>query len=149
MTLEFAIVDCLVEKDGKFLLIQEGKRGREGLYNLPGGHVEADETLAEAAVREVKEESGYDVEVTGFLGMYQTVYTEKQMNFSGTVFLARVTGGEARTSEEHPEVRWVTADEFMELYEAGKFWTKYPGLVMPDYLKRGAYPLDAVSSVKF
>jgi 8-oxo-dGTP diphosphatase len=74
MKQEFAIVACLVEQDGKFLIVQESKPGREGLYNLPGGHVDGEEALAETAIREVKEESGYDVELSGFLGVYQTIF---------------------------------------------------------------------------
>ena len=120
MKFEFAIVDCLVEKDGKFLLIGEGRPGREGLYNLPGGHVEGNETLVETAVRETEEESGYKVEITGFLGLYQTVFMERQMNVCGPVFLAKVVGGKAQTSEEHPEVRWVTAEEFLDLAATGR-----------------------------
>jgi 8-oxo-dGTP pyrophosphatase MutT (NUDIX family) len=144
--LDFAIVDCLVEKDDKYLLIQESKPGREGLYNLPGGHIDDVETIAEAAVREVEEESGYQVELTGFLGVYQSVYLEKQLNVGGPVFLAKVIGGDARITEEHPEVRWVTRDELLELADSGRFWTTYVPRLIHDYLRRGAYPLDAVSS---
>jgi ADP-ribose pyrophosphatase YjhB (NUDIX family) len=143
---EFAVVDCLVEKDGKYLLIQESKPGREGLYNLPGGHIDGTETIMEAAIREVEEESGYQVELAGFLGVYQSVYPEKRLNVAGPVFLARVVGGDARISEEHPEVRWVTGDELLELADGGKFWTTYVPRLIHDYLRRGAYPLDAVSS---
>lgn len=67
---DHALVSVVVEQEGKFLLVQESKPGRERLYNVPGGHVEGHETLQEAAVREVKEESGYDVELTGLLGVY-------------------------------------------------------------------------------
>lgn len=147
--LEHDIIGTLVEQDGTFLIVQESKPGREGLYNLPGGHVEISETLAEAAVREVEEESGYQVELTGFLGIYQTVFIGEQLNFSGPGFLARVTGGRARVSAEHPEVRWVTAEEFLALYDAGKFWTKYPKQLMQDYLRRGAYPMDTIFSARY
>jgi 8-oxo-dGTP pyrophosphatase MutT (NUDIX family) len=146
MTFDFAIVDCLVERDGKYLLIQESKPGREGLYNLPGGHLDDIETIAEAAVREVEEESGYRVELTGFIGLYQTILPEKQLNVAGPVFLGKVTGGQASVSAEHPEVRWVTAEELLGLAKAGKFWTSYPPDMIRDYLRRGAYPLDAVVS---
>jgi len=146
MKFEFAIVDCLVEQDGKFLIMQEGKPGREGLYNLPGGHVDDSETIAETAIREVEEETGYQVELTGVLGTYQSIFPAKQLNVCGPVFLARVTGGEAKISKDHPEVRWVTADEFMKLCDEGKFWTIYSKRLMQDYLRRGAYPLDAVFS---
>ncbi len=143
--LEFAIVDCLVEKDGTFLLVREGKEGRGSKWNLPGGHVEAEETFAEAVLREVEEESGLVVELFGFLGVYQTVYAGK-VNVAGPVFLAKVVGGEGRTSKEHPGLKWVTADELLALADADELWTKYPPLLIKDYLRRGALPLEWVSS---
>jgi 8-oxo-dGTP pyrophosphatase MutT (NUDIX family) len=146
MKYDFAIVDCLVEHEGKFLVIMESKSGREGRYNLPGGHVDDFETIAEAAIREVKEESGYQVELTGFLGIYQSIYPEKQLNVGGPVYLAKVTGGEAQASVEHPEVVWMTADEILEVADAGKFWTSYPPDLIRDYLRRGSYPMELVSS---
>jgi len=149
MKFEFAIVDCLVERDGKFLIIQEGKPGRGSRYNLPGGHVDGYETLAETAVREVFEETGYHIELTGFLGIYQSVFTDKDLNVAGPVFLGKVTGGELQASVEHPEVKWVMADELLAMAERGEFWTKYPPILIKDYLCRGAFPLDLVSSKRY
>ena len=146
MMIEHAIVSCLVERDGKFLIVQESRPARESLYNLPGGHVEVVETLVQAAEREVLEETGYEVRVDGLVGIYQTVVTGKEQNFSGPVFHAVVTGGDSVTSDDHQEVRWVTADEFLELFDAGKFWTTYPGPLMRDYQRRGMAPLDFVQS---
>jgi phosphatase NudJ len=138
----FDIVDCLVEKDGKFLIVAETGPGREGLYNLPGGHIDEDETIAEAAIRETFEETGYEVELTGFVGLYQTIMTD--LNVCGPVMLGSVVSGDVQVSDEHPEVRWVTADEFLELAVQGHFWTSYVGGMMRAYQERGAYPLDVV-----
>lgn len=145
----FDVVDCLVERDGKFLIVQETGPGREGLYNIPGGHIDEDEMIAEAAVREVLEESGYQVELTGFLGVYQSILPERNLNVCGPCYLAHVVGGQARVSAEHPEVRWVSAEEFLQLAEAGHFWTRYMAQLMRDYMGRGAYPLGAVSSIRY
>jgi 8-oxo-dGTP diphosphatase len=149
MKFDYAIVDCLVEQDGKFLIVQEGKPGRRSRYNLPGGHVDDFETLAETAIREVKEETGYDVALTGFLGIYQSVFSDKSLNVAGPVFLGKVIGGELQVSLEHPEVKWVTANELIAMAERGKFWTKYPPLLVKDYQRRGVYPLELISSNKY
>lgn len=146
--LEFAIVDCLVEKNGKFLLVKEGRAGREGKWNLPGGHVEGGETLGEAAVREAEEETGCKVALTGFLGIYQGIYGN-DLNVSGPIFLAKVVGGKERTSEEHPALKWVTADELLAMAEAGEIWTKYPPFLIKDYLRRGALSLEWVFSKRY
>jgi 8-oxo-dGTP pyrophosphatase MutT (NUDIX family) len=142
----FDIVDCLVERDGKFLIVQETGPGRDGLYNVPGGHIDEDETLAEAAMREVFEETGYQVELTGVMGMYQSVFGDRGLNVGGMCYLGRVVDGDAIASAEHPEVRWVTTDELLELVRAGKFWSHYVGQLIDDYKRRGAYPLDAIFS---
>lgn len=146
MKLEFAVVDCLVEQDDKFLIVQEGRPEREGRYNLPGGHIDGAETLAEAAVREVREETGYEVELLGFLGIYQSVFVDRGLNIGGPAFLGKVVGGELQVSDAHPDVKWVTADELFAMAERGEFWTTYPPILLQDYLRRGAYPLELVSS---
>ena len=146
MKFEHAIVGCLVEHNGKFLIVQESKPGRKGLWNLPSGHVDDDETLAQAAIRETREESGYEVELTSFIGVYQTVYRDLKLNVSGPVFLGKVVGGKLTKSAPHPDVKWVTADELLAMCERGEFWTKYPPILLKDYQRRGAYPLDTVSS---
>jgi 8-oxo-dGTP pyrophosphatase MutT (NUDIX family) len=53
----------VIEKDGKFLLVQEGHAGAYGLWNWQQGKVEEGETIEEAAVREAKEETGYEVSI--------------------------------------------------------------------------------------
>lgn len=59
------IVGGVVEKDGKYLLVQEAKEKCRGKWNIPAGHLDPNETIFDAAKREVKEESGLDVELTG------------------------------------------------------------------------------------
>lgn len=64
-------VATVVEKDGKFLFVEEHTEGlSHTVFNQPAGHVEQGETLIEAAIRETLEETGYDVEITDFLGIY-------------------------------------------------------------------------------
>src|SRR5688500_5504855 len=111
--MDHAIVDVLIVDGDKFLLVQEGKPGRNGRFNLPGGHVEANEELFEAAVREAKEETGYDVKLTGVVWIYQAIYAH--INVSGPVFSAKIIGGSASPSAQHPVIKWVTRDELHQL----------------------------------
>lgn len=144
--LEFAITGCLVEHEGKFLIVQESKPGREGLYNLPSGHIDELESVAEATIREVKEETGYEVELTGFLGVYQSIYPTRQLNVCGPIFLGKVTGGSLQTSADHPDVKWVSGDELQTMADNGQFWTTYPPLLVKDYRRRGKFPLELMST---
>lgn len=64
-------VATVVEKDGKFLFVEEHTEGvTHTVFNQPAGHVEAGETLIQAAVRETMEETAYEVEIQSLLGIY-------------------------------------------------------------------------------
>ena len=63
-----ATVATVVERDGKFLLVEEYSQGRRVL-NQPAGHLEPNESLLEAAVRETLEETCWHVRLTGYLGV--------------------------------------------------------------------------------
>ena len=65
-------VACVLKRLNKFLFVRERIEGRT-VYNQPAGHLEKNETLIEAAKRETLEETGWEIEVTGFLGIYQYV----------------------------------------------------------------------------
>ena len=141
--IDHAVVDVLIVDQDKYLLVEESKPGRKGLFNLPGGHVEAHETLFDAAIREAKEETGYDIELTGVVGIYQAVYPH--INVSGPVFAAKIIGGSGTPSPEHPSQRWVTKNELDDLAKNDKLFTKYPPYAVAHYTSRGAFPLDTIA----
>lgn len=62
-------VACVIEQEGRFLCVEEISSGRQ-VINQPAGHLEPDETLIEAAHREVLEETGWTIEITHLLGLY-------------------------------------------------------------------------------
>ncbi len=109
-------VNVVVTNDaGEILLI---RRSDNDNWAVPGGAIDLGESLTQAAVRETREESGIECEITGMLGIYsdpkhKILYTsnsEVRQEFS-TVLTARQVGGEVATSSETSEVRWVPADE--------------------------------------
>ena len=63
-------VACIVPQGDNFLLVEEDVRGQRVL-NQPAGHLEPHEALADAAVRETREETGWDVALTHLVGIYQ------------------------------------------------------------------------------
>lgn len=104
----------VTDEDGRILL---QRRADNGLWALPGGGMDLTESVPEAAVREVKEETGYDVEVTGLVGLYTDArhiiaYADGEVRRQFNVCLtARVVGGELAVSEESTEVRWARPEE--------------------------------------
>ena len=98
---------------GELLLIKGPIRG----WEMPGGQVEEGESLKEAAVRETKEETGIDVEIVKFCGIFQNV----KKSICNTLFLAKPIGGEFRTSSESLEVGFFPLDEAMEMVTIGNF----------------------------
>ena len=109
-------VNVVVTSDaGEILLI---RRSDNDNWALPGGGVDLGESLAQAGVRETREESGIDCEITGLTGIYTDpghviFYTsngEVRQEFS-IVLTGRATGGRPTPSSETSEVRWVPLDE--------------------------------------
>lgn len=64
-------VATVVIRDGRLLLVEEYAGGDTLVLNQPAGHLEPDESLLQAALRETREETGWDVELTAFIGAYQ------------------------------------------------------------------------------
>ena len=106
------------DKDEHILLI---RRTDNGLWSLPGGGMEPGETVTGCAVREVKEETGIDVEVTGLVGVFSNpvhvvAYPDGEVRQGFSICVsARPVAGNFRTSDESAEVAWVSRDEVTRL----------------------------------
>ncbi|PRY17849.1 NUDIX hydrolase N-terminal domain-containing protein [Kineococcus rhizosphaerae] len=101
----------------RFLLLRERS---DGLWSLPGGWVDPGDRPAEAAVREVREETGYPVEAVKVVGVWERDVRGKQPPMPVSVFhlyfLCRVTGEPAPASElETLDVGWFGLDELPPL----------------------------------
>lgn len=108
----------VADEGGRILLIC---RTDNGNWALPGGAVDLGESVPQAAIRETREETGVDCEITGLCGIYSDpghvlLYTsngEVRQEFS-IVLTARPTGGGPTPSDESSQVRWVSLDEAAE-----------------------------------
>ena len=109
-------------RDGdRVLLVQEAKQDSIGLWNLPGGHLEFGETLQAGAGREVKEETGLEVSLSGLIGAYTWIRVEAERVASHglrVVFSSRFEGGEPYAGDQILTVKWATLDELAQAPDA-------------------------------
>ena len=111
------ILNCagvIIEKDGKILL---QRRSDNGLWGFVGGILELNETYAEAAVREAMEETGLQVRLTSFLGIFHNhnmVWSNgDQAQCIGAIF---IVGGALHVDEESLELRFFRREDFPPLF---------------------------------
>lgn len=97
----------VLNDQNEILLIKGPRRG----WEMPGGQVEEGESLKSAAIRETKEESGIDIEVTKFCGVFQNV----SGSICNTLFLGTPIGGKLTTSTESLEVGFFPIEKVLEM----------------------------------
>ena len=102
-----SVAALVTNEEGKILLVNSPWRG----WEYPGGLIEPGESFEAALKREVREESGVEVEITGFVGICKNL----ERNIVNIDFTARYTGGNLTTSEESTEVGWFTPEQAMEM----------------------------------
>ena len=110
-----------IDRDGRILLIQRGQPPALGQWSLPGGRVEHGEDATAAVVREVREETGLDVEVVREVG---TVLREAPTGGTYVIrdFLVTVLAGEMAAGDDARDVRWVPMGDLER-------WDTSPGLL--------------------
>lgn len=102
-----AAAGVVIKRDGKYLLVQEKKVAVYGLWNIPAGRVDEGETVEEAAIREAKEETGFDVKLKRKIGVF-----EPKPMFPKHAFEAEIVGGTlAIPKDELLDVKWFTIEE--------------------------------------
>lgn len=109
---------CIFNEKGEVLL---QKRGDSNLWGFPGGAIELGETPEMAAIREAKEETGLEVEVGRFIGLYtdcDMVYPNGDKAQSILIaFELRIVGGELRCDKEETlELKWFSLEEMPVLF---------------------------------
>jgi ADP-ribose pyrophosphatase YjhB (NUDIX family) len=131
-----------VDADGNLVLIRRGIEPGYGSWAQPGGFLEVDETVGEAAVRETLEETGLLVQPGELIGLYSRL----EAAVVTLVFEASVVGGEPRTCAETLEVRAFRPDEipwdgiaFKTSYWGIRDWVRrrHPGVDLPHAFRGG------------
>lgn len=110
---------AVVADDAGRILLQ--RRADSGNWALPGGAMDIGETFAQSAVREVKEETGFDVRIERIVGIYSDpghvfAYEDGEVRQEFSICLAcSIMGGQLRVSSESTDVRFFALDEVTDL----------------------------------
>jgi 8-oxo-dGTP diphosphatase len=109
-----AAASAAVLRGNEVLIVERGKGARAGSWSFPGGHIEPGETAAEAARREVREETGLEVEIIELLGVRDVVIRDRdgqlRAHYLLAVYLARWLGGEPAAASDTRDARFVAVD---------------------------------------
>ena len=115
----FLAVSAAIVRDGHVLVVRRARPPANGLFSLPGGVVEAGETLHQALQREVMEETGITIEPVALAGFRETISRDAEdrveRHFVILPFAARWVAGEPRLNDELAEARWVRPAELAGL----------------------------------
>lgn len=106
---------AVIEDNGRVVLIRRAAEPKQGWWALPSGFVEHDETTEEAAIREIKEETGLIVEIDGLLGVYSFYSypygSEGRSRGVLVLYAAHVVGGTLQAGDDAAEVALFTPQE--------------------------------------
>lgn len=112
-------VAAVVKKQDRFLLVKEyDKFTKEICYNQPAGHLEKNETLSEAASRELLEETGYSLKPIGFLGVYN-LHAANDVHYLRFCFIFDGTSIDTKPAPLDNDILnadWYTVDEIKNLH---------------------------------
>jgi len=121
-------VGAIIACNGKILLVKRRGEPGKGRWSIPGGIVELGETVEEAVIREVKEETGLDVAEPELIDVVDNIVQDEEgrvkWHFVISTFFVKVRGGELRASDDAEEIRWIPLDE-AEKYDLTKTFRSF------------------------
>jgi ADP-ribose pyrophosphatase YjhB (NUDIX family) len=133
-------VATVVERDGRFLLVEEWAEGRL-VYNQPAGHLDANETLQAAAIRETLEETAWEVELRGVVGLALYTAPANGITYMRTTFAATALQHLDRALDTDIErALWLSYEEM--LASSAKMRSPLVITTVEQYLAGNCYPLD-------
>jgi ADP-ribose pyrophosphatase YjhB (NUDIX family) len=112
-------VSAAIVRAGQVLVVRRARAPAEGLFSLPGGVVEIGETLTQALIREVREETSLAIEPVALVGFREAIARDRderiERHFVILPFAARWLAGEIKLNEELSEARWLDPAELTGL----------------------------------
>ena len=142
-----AIVGGIIEKEGKFLMVQEAKKKCYGKWNFPAGHLEEGETIYDGAIREIFEETGCKVRLTNVLPIINTELED--VNFILINFVAELVEEDIKfNKEEILDVKWIDKKDIEEMDYNSLRDEKLIKRTLEIFEENKIYPLDVIEILK-
>ncbi|NYB51729.1 MAG: NUDIX hydrolase [Methanobacteriaceae archaeon] len=111
----FLTVDAVItDQHGDIVFIRRKNPPYQGSWAFPGGFVEYGETVEEAVLREVKEETGLEIEIRELLGVYSDPQRDPRGHTISICFLAKISEGELRAGTDAAEVSTFTIEKALK-----------------------------------
>ena len=141
-------VAAVIERDGRFLMVEEYSSGGRAVINQPAGHLEADETLIEAAVRETLEETRWNVEITGLLNMNLYLSPNNGVTYHRTTFIGKAISEDLNSELDDGIIQamWLTPAEIEARQEQHR--SPIVSKAIQQYLNDPHYPLAMISDYR-
>jgi 8-oxo-dGTP pyrophosphatase MutT (NUDIX family) len=137
-------VAAITERDGRFLLVEEHV-GNRLVINQPAGHLEPNESLLQAVVREALEETAWDFAPEAISGIYLLPQPDRNMSYLRVAFVGNVTHLQNGRRLDHGIRRtlWLSRDEAMQ--RNNQLRSPLVLQCMDDYLRGQRFPLDLIT----
>ena len=135
---------CVIQRGARFLMVEEARGGTATVFNQPAGHIEPGEGPMAAILREVAEETAWQVMLTGYLGLY-IFHTPQGKTFHSHGFIATPTTFLATPLDiDITATHWLTLAEIQALNSAGRLRSPLVITRIEDAMQGNGYPLNVI-----
>ena len=137
-------VAAVIEREGRFLMVEE-RVGQSLVINQPAGHLEPNESLIEATIRETLEETAWRFEPEAVCGVYLWRHPERDVTYLRVAFAGRVTEQlqERSLDQGIQQALWLSRDELAQ--RATELRSPLVLRCIDDYLSGNRYPLELLT----
>lgn len=140
------IVGVVIRKENSMLMVQEAKKICYGQWNFPAGHLDLNENIFDAAKREAKEETGYDVELTGLVSIQN--YSRNDDQLIRITFNANIVSGEIKyDTDEILDVKWIPIQTLENMNESEIRGKTMIFDILNDVKDNKNYPLEVIKTL--
>jgi ADP-ribose pyrophosphatase YjhB (NUDIX family) len=141
-----ATVAAVIEREGRFLMVEEESEG-DIVYNQPAGHLDPNESLVDAVIRETREETAWGFRPETLVGIYRWVHQPTERTYLRVCFTGSCMDHQPQQDLDQGILRalWMTRDELLAVPE--KLRSPMVMRCIDDYLAGQRFPIDILADI--